>query len=50
MLYIQATKARMFKDDITLNNIMSATSPGEMKALGARTKDSNKDIWVKSAS
>ncbi len=39
----------MFKDLITLNKIMSATSPGEMKALGARTKDFKKDIWFKSA-
>ncbi len=36
-------------DDITLNKIMSATSPCEMKTLGARTKDFNKDIWFKSA-
>ncbi len=41
--------ARMFKDDITLNKIMSATFPGEMNALGARTKDFIKDIWFKSA-
>ncbi len=48
-MYIQATKTRIFKDDITLNKIIPATSPGEMKALGASIKDFNKDICFKSA-
>ncbi len=32
---IQATKARLFKDDYSLKRIMAAQSPGEAKALGA---------------
>ena len=45
--YIQATKARMFGDQPTLNRIMLAKTPGEAKSLGARVQGFSKDIWSK---
>ncbi len=47
-MYIQATKARMFRDDHTLNKILSVKSTGEMNALGARVNKFNPEIWERS--
>ncbi len=47
-MYIQAMKARMFGDNHTLNRILSAKSPGEMKALGTKVNKFNPEVWAKS--
>ncbi len=36
-MFIPATKASLFGDDPTLKKIMSSKSPGDMKALGAKS-------------
>ncbi len=45
-MFIQATKARLFKDDNSLKRIMAVQSPGEAKAIGAKVN--NQDTWAKS--
>ncbi len=48
-MLIQATKARLFKDDHSLNRILTAQSPGEAKAIGAKVNNFIQDTWAKYA-
>ena len=48
--YFTAEKARCFKDQITVNKIMKAEKPAEMKYLGKHTKGFNQQIWDEKAS
>lgn len=47
--YMMAEKARLFKDDKTLELILKSTNPKEQKALGRRVKDFEENIWNKHA-
>ena len=48
--YFTAEKARMFKDQSTLNRIMDSQNPTEMKFLGRNTKNFNQKTWDEKAS
>lgn len=43
--YMMAQKAILFKDDVTLKEIMSKTDPAEIKKLGRLVKNFDKKIW-----
>ena len=43
--YFTAEKARCFNDQVTLNKIMKADTPSEMKYHGKNTKGFNQQIW-----
>lgn len=45
--FMMASKARLFKDDITLEKIMKSTSPKEIKDLGREVKNFNQEVWDK---
>lgn len=45
--YMMASKARLFGDDDTLQEIMKATNPREYKALGRKIKGFNSETWDK---
>ena len=44
--YMMAEKARLFKDDEILPQIINATHPGEAKKLGRQVKDFKQEIWL----
>ena len=48
--YFTAEKARMFKDQSTVNRIMDSQNPTEMKFLGRNTKNFNQKTWDEKAS
>ncbi len=48
-MYIQASKAKLFRDDVTLKKIMNSKTPGEMKVLGTRISNFNADCWAQAA-
>ncbi len=48
-MFIQATKARLFKYDYSLKRIMAAQSPDEAKSIGAKVNNFIQDTWAKSA-
>ncbi len=48
-MFIQTTKARLFKDGYSLKRIMAAQSPGEAKAVGAKVKNFIQDTWANAA-
>lgn len=43
--YMMAEKARLFKDDASLNQILNAKHPGEAKQLGHEIKDFDEQLW-----
>lgn len=43
--YMMAEKARLFRDDDMLAEIMKARSPKEMKAYGRAVQNFDKDVW-----
>ena len=43
--YMMAEKARIFKDEEMLENIMNSDSPAKMKAFGREVKNFDKDVW-----
>lgn len=45
--YMMAEKARLFKDDETLEEVLKATEQGKIKALGRKIKNFNEEIWNK---
>lgn len=45
--YMMAEKARLFEDDEIEKQIMSASDPHEMKALGKKITNFNQEIWDK---
>ena len=45
--YMMAEKARLFEDNVTLNKILDAKEPREMKKLGRLVKNFDKDTWDK---
>ena len=47
--FFTAEKARTFQDQATVNSIMEAESPSEMKYLGKHTKGFNLNIWNEKA-
>ncbi len=48
-MFIQATKARFFKDDYSLKRIITTQFPGEAKAISAKVNNFIQDTWAKSA-
>lgn len=46
---IQASKAKLFNDDVTAERIMAAKSPYEMKKLGGRVKNFSGQQWREAA-
>lgn len=47
--YMMAEKARLFKDDVALKEIMKATHPRDQKAWGRKIKGFIKNEWEKIA-
>ncbi len=45
--YMMAEKARLFKDDDLLLQILAATHPGEAKKLGRQIKGFDNQTWLK---
>jgi ribA/ribD-fused uncharacterized protein len=43
--YMMAEKARLFKDDATLEEIMKSNHPKQMKSLGRQVKNFDEDTW-----
>ena len=43
--YMMAEKARLFADDEVLEEILTAATPGEAKALGRRVRDFDDSNW-----
>ncbi len=48
-MFIQAIKAKLFKDDHSLKRMMAAQSPVEAKAIGAKVNNFIQDTWAKPA-
>lgn len=44
---IQAEKAALFKDVVSVQRIMKSTSPYKMKELGSKIRNFDKQIWLK---
>ncbi len=44
--YMMAAKARLFNDYSTLQKIIGAHNPGEVKALGREVKGFDESVWV----
>ena len=45
--YMMAEKARLFKDDKMLTQIVNVTHPGEAKKLGRQVKGFKQEVWLK---
>ena len=45
--YMMAEKARLFDDDEIEKQIMAATDPKQIKALGRKVRNFKEDIWLK---
>ena len=45
--YMMAEKARLFKDEGALKDILNAYHPNQMKLIGKKVKNFNQDIWDK---
>lgn len=45
--WMMAEKARLFKDEVALQNILIANTPAEVKAQGRLIKNFNLDVWDK---
>ena len=43
--YMMAQKARLFKDDEILKQILDTNDPKKMKALGQKVKSFNQSVW-----
>lgn len=43
--WMMSKKAELFQDDITLNKILAATSPEEVKKLGREVRNYDETIW-----
>ncbi|AKA69712.1 NADAR family protein [Clostridium scatologenes] len=46
--YMMAEKARLFKDNETLDEIMKSSHPKQMKTLGRKVKNFDEELWIKS--
>ena len=44
--YMMAQKAKLFGDEVTYLDILSAAGPAEAKALGRRVKGFNEEVWA----
>ncbi len=43
--YMMAAKARLFKDEESLEKILASTSPREMKSIGRTIKNFDQSVW-----
>jgi ribA/ribD-fused uncharacterized protein len=48
--YMMAAKARLFRDDDALAQILAAKSPAQAKALGRAVRNFNEEAWVRARS
>ncbi|HZZ82153.1 MAG TPA: NADAR family protein [Gemmataceae bacterium] len=46
--WMMASKARLFGDDETLQQILSAADPKDAKALGRQVRNFDNEVWTKS--
>ncbi|OQS04754.1 transmembrane protein [Thraustotheca clavata] len=44
--YMMAEKARLFKDDAILEQILASTNPGEAKSLGSQVSGFDEQVWT----
>lgn len=45
--YMMAEKAKLFKDNETLEKIMKSNHPKQMKDLGRKVKNFDEELWIK---